>query len=426
MRDNNRGTVKRTLLIVATLDTKGREAAYVKECVESLGVDVLVMNVGTMSEPSMGADFSLENVLKAAGRDPFPGTSGVLRRSEAVEAVQKGGIAIARKLLSEGRVDGIFGLGGGTGTAIAASVMRSLPFGMPKVMVSTVASRDVRQYVGTKDIVMFHSVADLLGWNHFVGRVLQQAAHAVCAMMEVGVTGKEGRPMVAVTAYGINSRCAMNVEPLLQERGYEMIGFHANGVGGMAMEEMTGEGLIEGVLDLTVHEVADEMFGGYCRGIGQRRFRAAGEVGIPLLVAPGGLDNAVFSPFYPMPDKLRGRRRRDHDDRFCVRMEREEMIVFARIIAERLNDSRGQVFVLIPSRGFSEADKPGAELYDPETDRVFTEELKGLLREDIALEEMDAHISDPEFASRAVYVIDTMIGARRQAGTERPETGCQA
>ncbi len=418
--------MKKTLLMVATLDTKGKEAAFVKERVRSLGVDVLVMNVGTMSEPLIRADLPLENVLKEAGLAPFAGTSGAVRRSEAVEAVQRGGIAIARKLVSEGRMDGIFGLGGGTGTAIAAAVMRSLPFGMPKVMVSTVASRDVRQYVGTKDIVMFHSVADLLGWNRFIRRVLEQAARAVCAMMGADAPREERRRMVAVTAYGINSRCAMNVEPLLQGMGYEMIGFHANGVGGMAMEEMTGEGLIEGVLDLTVHEVADEMFGGYCKGIGQKRFRAAGEVGVPLLVAPGGLDNAVFSPYYPMPDKLKGRRRRDHDDRFCVRMEREEMVVFARLIAERLNDSRGQVFVLIPSRGFSEADRAGEEFYDPETDRVFTEELKRLLREDITLEEMDAHISDPEFAGRAVYLIDRMIGARRQAGTEGPEAGRQA
>jgi len=280
-------------------------------------------------------------------------------------------------------------------------------------MVSTVASRDVRQYVGTKDIVMFHSVADLLGWNHFIRRILEQAARAVCGMVGAGDAKEKPAPMVAVTAYGINSRCAMNVEPLLEENGYEMIGFHANGVGGMAMEEMTGEGLIEGVLDLTSHEIADEMFGGYCRGMGQKRFRAAGEAGVPLLVAPGGLDNAVFSPFYPMPDRLKGRRRRDHDDRFCVRMEGEEMIAFAGIIAERLNDSRGPAFVLIPLGGFSEADRPGEELYDPGVDRIFSGELKRRLREDIALEEMDVHISDPAFARRAVDIIDGMIRARR-------------
>ncbi len=179
MRDNNRGTVKRTLLIVATLDTKGREAAYVKECVESLGVDVLVMNVGTMSEPSMGADFSLENVLKAAGRDPFPGTSGVLRRSEAVEAVQKGGIAIARKLLSEGGVDGIFGLGGGTGTAMPPlSCVFALRNAEGDGLHGGLTGSGSKSEQRTSSC--FTQVADLLV-EPFCRSVLQQAAHAVCA-----------------------------------------------------------------------------------------------------------------------------------------------------------------------------------------------------------------------------------------------------
>ncbi len=416
--------MKKTLLIMATLDTKGKEAGYARDVVRSAGCGTLVMDVGTLGKPLIEADISPGEVLKAAAPGPSSAEAAAgPGRSGAVEAMQRGGTVIARRLRDEGRIDGILGLGGGTGTAIAAAVMRSLPFGMPKVIVSTVASRDVRQYIGTKDIVMFHSVADLLGSNRFIRLVIEQAARAVCGMMEAGAAPGNNAPMVAVTAYGINSRCAMNVEPLLEERGYEMIGFHANGVGGTAMEKMIGEGLIDGVLDLTPHEIADEMFGGYCRGIGPERFRAAGEAGVPLLFAPGGLDNAVFSPFYPMPDTLEGRRRHDHDDRFCVRMEPGEMIAFARMIAERLNDSRGPVFVLIPSGGWSEADSPGGELYDPLVDRVFTEELKRLLRDGINLEEMDVHISDPAFASRAVEVIDGMIRARRNSRSGRPERG---
>jgi len=417
--------LEKTLLIMATLDTKGREAGYVRDCVRSAGVGTLVMDVGTLGGPQTEADIPAADVLGAARLRTSGGVFAELCRAEAVEAMQKGGIAIVRRLLEEGRIDGIFGLGGGTGTAIAAAVMRSLPFGMPKVIVSTVASRDVREYVGTKDIVMFHSVADLLGSNRFIRRILEQAAGAICGMLGTGATTEDPALIVAVTAYGINSRCAMNVEPLLEGRGYEMIGFHANGVGGMAMEEMVGEGLIDAVLDLTPHELADEMFGGYCRGIGQKRFRAAGQAGVPLLLAPGGLDNAVFSPFYPMPETLKDRRRHDHDDRFCVRMEREEMIAFARIIAERLNESGGPACVLIPSGGFSEADMPGGELYDPEVDRSFTHELKRLLRDGITLEEMDVHISDPAFARRAVDIIDGMIRTGRQTGPRRSETGRQ-
>ncbi len=411
---------------MATLDTKGKEAGYVRDCVRSAGFETIVMDVGTLGGPLTQADIPSGDVLAAAGPGPSLAASAGQSRSGAVEAMQSGGIAIARRLLDEGRIDGIFGLGGGTGTAITSAVMRSLPFGMPKVILSTVASRDVRQYVGTKDIVMFHSVADILGSNRFIRLIIEQAARAVCGMMRAGADPGRMAAMVAVTAYGINSRCAMNVEPLLEEKGYEMIGFHANGVGGMAMEEMIGEGLIDGVLDLTPHEIADEMFGGYCRGMGLERFRAAGKTGVPILLAPGGLDNAVFSPFYPMPDTLKGRRRHDHDDRFCVRMESGEMIAFARIIAERLNGSMGPAFVLIPSGGWSEADRPGGELYDPLVDRIFTEELKRLLRDSITIEEIDVHISDPAFAHRAVDVIDGMIRAGRNSGAGRTGRGLEA
>jgi uncharacterized protein (UPF0261 family) len=256
---------------------------------------------------------------------------------------------------------------------------------------------------------MFHSVADLLGFNDFMRRLLGQASRAVCAMMEQAEAAKQARPMIAVSAYGINSPCALHAEPLINERGYEMIGFHANGCGGMAMEEMIGEGLIAGVLDFTPHEIADEMFGGYCRGIGADRLEMAGRMGVPLVFAPGGLDNAVFSPFYPMPCELAGRRTHVHDIRYCVRMEASEMEAFASIVAEKLNKSMGPVYVLVPLKGWSEADKEGCALFDPDIDRVFVEKLKALLKPTIPVEELDVHISDRAFAERAVDVLHAMI-----------------
>jgi uncharacterized protein (UPF0261 family) len=201
-------------------------------------------------------------------------------RLGGLKAMEEGGRITARALLREGRLDGVIGLGGGTGTAVIAAIMRSLPFGLPKVIVSTVASRDVREYVGTKDIVMFHSVADLLGFNQFIRVILGQATSAVCGMMESGGVLTSERPMIGVTAYGINSQCALFAEEYLGEKGYEMIGFHANGCGGMAMEELIGEGRIAGVLDLTPHEIADEMFGGYCKGIGPTRLETAATMGV--------------------------------------------------------------------------------------------------------------------------------------------------
>jgi uncharacterized protein (UPF0261 family) len=400
--------MKKELLIIVTLDTKGKEAAYVKKCVEKIGVYPTLMDVGTLGEPLTSPDITRVEVVEAAGYR-WEHLIKEKNRSLAFAAVQKGGAILARRLLEEGKLHGVFGMGGGTGTAIVTHIMRSLPFGLPKVVLSTVASRDIKEYIGTKDIVMFHSVADILGFNEFMRLMLGQAAYAVCGMMEKGSEIKKEKPMVAVTAYGINSVCAMNAEPLLQERGYEMIAFHANGCGGMAMEEFVAQGLVAGVLDFTTHEIADELFGGYCKGIGPMRLETAGQFGIPLVVVPGGLDNAVFSPFYPMPDQLKGRKTHSHDIRFCVRMGPDEMKQFAQIIGEKLNRSKGPTHVLIPKKGWSEADKPGMELFDPKTDKIFVEELRKIITPKIPIEEMDAHVSDPVFALRAVEVLDNMI-----------------
>ena len=405
--------MEKRLLIVATLDTKGDHAAYVRDCVRGLGVDPLLMDVGTLEAPSTPPDIPREEVAAAAGYD-IQELIKTKDRAGAVKAVREGGTLLARRLYEEGKIHGVLGMGGGTGTAIATAIMRSLPFGFPKVMVSTVASRDVREYVGIKDIVMFHSVADILGLNEFIRLLLAQASYAVCGMIEAGSEVPKGKPMVAVTAYGLNSTCAFHAQSFLEAKGYEMIAFHANGCGGMAMEEFIEEGLVAGVLDLTPHEIADEMFGGYCRGIGPGRFETAVRKGVPMVLAPGGLDNAVFSPSYPMPDRLRGRRVHPHDVRFCVRMGPEEMKAFARILGQKLRKAKGPVYVLIPKRGWSEADKEGMELFDPQTDQVFVDELKRILKDTVPIEEMDVHISDPPFAQRAVEVLDEMIRSGRR------------
>ncbi|HNQ45999.1 MAG: Tm-1-like ATP-binding domain-containing protein [Syntrophorhabdus sp.] len=400
--------MKKQLLIIATLDTKGRETEFVRNCAQTLGVNPIIMDIGVLGDPPIAPDISKMDLAAATGVN-LPDLIQKKDRAKSVQAMEDGGAILAQRLRNEGKLDGIIGLGGGTGTAIVSSIMRTLPFGLPKVIVSTVASRDIRQFIGTKDIVMFHSVADLLGFNEFIRLILKQATHAVCGMIEgTSALGKD-KPMIGVTAYGINSGVALNAEPFLVSKGYEMLGFHANGCGGMAMEELVAEGRIAGVLDFNPHEIADEMFGGYCKGIGPSRLETAGRMGIPLVFAPGGLDNAVFSPVYPMPESLKGRRIHGHDTRFCVRMEQEEMKAFARIIADKLNKSKGFTHVLIPLKGWSDADKEGAALYDPSVDEVFTKTLKELLLPLVPIEEIDLHISDPNFALRAVDILHAMI-----------------
>jgi uncharacterized protein (UPF0261 family) len=400
--------MKKELLIIATLDTKGRETQFVRNCAQTLGVNPMVMDIGILGDPLIAPDISKMDLAAASGVNLFD-LIQKKDRAKSVQAMEDGGAIVARRLLNENRLDGVIGLGGGTGTAIVSSIMRALPFGLPKVIVSTVASRDIRQFISTKDIVMFHSVADLLGFNEFIRLILKQATHAVCGMMEgTSALGKE-KPMIGVTAYGINSGVALNAEPFLEAKGYEMLGFHANGCGGMAMEELIAEGRIAGVLDFNPHEIADDMFGGYCKGIGPSRLETAGLMGIPLVFAPGGLDNAVFSPVYPMPELLKGRRIHGHDTRFCVRMEKGEMETFARIVADKLNKSKGFTHILIPLKGWSDADKEGAALYDPSVNEVFTKTLKELLLPHIPIEIIDMHISDSDFALRAVEVLHAMI-----------------
>jgi uncharacterized protein (UPF0261 family) len=408
------------LLIIATLDTKGREAAYVREVAAKLGVSPILMDVGTLEQPKIQPDISADGVARTAGFD-LEDLKKNRDRPGAVKAMQEGGMLQAKKLLRENRLEGVIGLGGGTGTTIVSAIMRSLPFGLPKIIVSTVASRDIREYIGTKDIVMFHSVADLLGFNEFIRLILGQATHAVCGMMARERVLAKGKPIIGVTAYGVNSQCAILAEDFLREKGYEMMGFHANGCGGMAMEELIAEGQIAGVLDFNPHEIPDDLFGGYCKGIGPDRLEMAGRIGVPLVLAPGGLDNAVFSPAYPMPEELAGRQIHTHDIRFCVRMGPAEMERFARIIADKLNKSKGSpTYVLVPKKGWSDADKAGMPLFNPAADQVFVDRLRQLLNPAIPIEEIDVHISEPAFAERAVEILHRMMINNRSAHDNTP------
>jgi len=400
--------MKKQLLIVTTLDTKGREAGYVKSCVQKLGVQPVIMDIGVVGKPQIQPDIPNKELIEAAGYD-LEELIKLHDRPKGIAAIQEGGRIVANRLLREGKLDGIIGLGGGTGTSIVSFIMRSLPFGIPKVIASTMASRDVREYVGTKDIVMFHTVADLLGFNEFIRLVLNQASHAVCGMMKAKTGIKQLKPIVGITAYGPTSECAVLAEDLLLEKGYEMMGFHANGCGGMAMEEMVAEGRLVGVIDITPHEIADDMMEGYCKGMGPSRLETAGSMGTPVVFAPGGLDNAAYGPSCPMPGKLAGRNIYGHDHRICVRLDFSEMQKLASTIAEKLNKAPESTHVLIPTKGWSEGDRAGMPLFDLATDQVFTDSLRKLLNPRIPFEEVNVHINELSFAQRAVDVLDEMI-----------------
>ena len=400
------------VLLVGTLDSKGREVAYLGQRVEERGWGVIILDVSTLGDPQCHADIPQDEVAKAGG-EALSTMKSKGDRSYSLEVMTRGAIKKTLELYSHGELAGVLAIGGGTGTAIGTAIMRSLPLGIPKVMVSTVASRDVSHYVGTRDITMLHAVVDLAGLNPITRVVLDNAAGAMVGMAETAAEIALAQPLVAATSFGISPISAELARTLLEEKGYEMVTFHANGMGGRALEELIDQGLFAGVLDFVTHELADQLYNGYCGDIGTDRLATAARRGVPIIVAPGGLDCIVFNSIEDVPDKLKGRRLHHHDIRVAVRTSEEELERIAMTMAQRLANPHGPVGVLIPLRGWSEVDKAGAALFDPRIDHFFVDALKRLLPTEVSLKEVECHISDPKFAQLAVEWLNEMIGSHR-------------
>jgi uncharacterized protein (UPF0261 family) len=356
------------------------------------------------------ADISREEIAEAGGAT-IDELIAWRDRRRAVQVMLRGASEIARDLYERGRLAGAVALGGGTGTHIGTGVLRTLPLGVPKLMISTVASRDMSEEIGTKDITMMHSVIDMVGLNTVSEMILDNAAGAIVGMVKGDVTLETSRPLIGVTSFGFCTAGAMHVRSFLEEHGYEMVAFHANGIGGMAMEDLVEQGLLSGVLDFATHEFADHLYEGYCGNIGPGRLEAAGKVGIPQVVVPGGLDCIVLEFDSPetIPPKFKGRKIFWYDFRSGVRTSAEELTILAGTIAGKLNKARGPVRVVIPTKGWSEADGEDGPLYEPETNRVFVTELQGLLRPGIPVQLVDAHINEPAFAQAAVSALHELM-----------------
>jgi len=390
--------------VVGTFDSKGEEHRFLKTRIEERGIPAITVHVGTRRPSPFPADYDLyRQVIQQRG-------SVLTDRDRAIEAV----IAEARSLISDlyqkGDICGMISAGGGTGTHIGVSIMAALPLGVPKVMVSTVASRDMKPVVGTKDITMLHSVADILGVNSITGRILDRAAGAVSGMVQKQWKPTGDKKRVALTMFGFITRAAEAVKACLEGMGYEVIAFHANGTGGMAMEELAGEGYFDGILDLATHELADELMSGYCRGIGPARLEPVAGRHIPRLVVPGGLDCAVLEfTRHNIPENLKDRSVFFYDFRSAVRLSLDETRFIARQLAEKLNQDISGIKVLVPMKGWSEADGEGSPLHDPPAQDAFMKTLRQLLNPQVPIEEADLHINDPAFAEIASKTMDQMI-----------------
>ena len=399
-----------TVVIVGTLDTKGEEVGYLKEVIQQAGCATVVVDVGVLPSPTIAADITREQVAAAEGST----LKELLQRKDrrlAVETMTRGAASLVQELHRQDRLSAIVSVGGGTGTHIGTGIMRALPLGVGKLMVSTVASRDMSQLIGTKDIAVLHSVVDLLGLNPISRRILVNAASAIVGMARNAGPISSEKPIIGLTSFGFITEGAMHVKAKLEAFGYEVAPFHANGTGGMAMEDLVEQGILSGVVDFALHEFADNLYNGYCGAIGPERLESAGKRGIPQVVVPGGLDCIVleFNSLETMPPNVKGRQVFWYDFRSGVRTSREDVRLLARTIGEKLNRTTGPAAFAIPMKGWSEADSAQGPLYAPETNQLLIAELSSLLDNKVEVIEVDAHINDELFAKVVVEKLDAMM-----------------
>ncbi len=408
----------KTIGIIVALDTKGEEAGFVRDYLAGQGLTTLVVDTGVLGEPAFAADVTRAEVA-AAGGDDHAALVASGDKARAMAAMTRGAAAIAAQLHRAGKIDGLIGMGGSAGTTIGTSAMRALPVGVPKVIVSTVASGDTRPYVGEKDITMMYSVVDVAGLNRISARILTNAAAAVAGMVVAEPPARDERPLIAASMFGNTTACVDRARGTLESKGYEVLVFHATGAGGRTMESLIADGYFVGVLDLTTTEWADELCGGVFAA-GPHRMEAAARAGVPQVVAPGCLDMANFGAPETVPERYRGRRLYEWNPTVTLmRTTPEENVALGAIIAEKVNLSAAPVTVLLPLKGVSQLDSPGGEFWWPEADGALYDAIRANLRPDIPVVELDLNINDPAFADTATETLLRYIGAKAASGGRR-------
>jgi uncharacterized protein (UPF0261 family) len=392
------------IAVLGTFDSKAQEHIFLKQQIEQRGFQVLTINVGTKSPSPVAVDLDLFDNANSNGKAFYED------RDTAINAMLKEAKNLINRLHREQKISGIISAGGGTGTHICTTIMRELPLGVPKVMVSTVASRNMADIVSTKDITMMHSVADLLGVNSISGKILDKAAGAICGMIRSQWQPAAEKKRIALPFFGFITAGAEFTRQALEALGYEVVAFHANGTGGMAMEELAAEGYFSGILDLATHEMADQLLDGYCGAIGPQRYEPVPGKSIPRLVVPGGLDCAVLEfTRQNIPAQYQDRKIFFYDFRSAIRLKEDETTRLANQLGEKLNRDPAHVKVLIPKNGWSEADRQGGPLYDPAMNSVFTRRLKEVLDPQIETREVNHHINDETFGRLAAEMMDAMV-----------------
>lgn len=417
-----------SVYIIGTLDTKGQEVAFVRDLLGEYGVETAVVDAGCMGEPAIQADLTREDVFQAAGTT-LEHMQRQGDRGQAVTTAAQGVTQLITQRHAEGRgggrrlspVDGVFGLGGSAGTTIATSAMRALPLGVPKVMVSTLASGQVRPYVGGKDILMLNAVVDIAGINRISRTVLGEAARAMAGMVRFSSPSPragegrgeeaEDKPLIAATMFGVTTPCVEHARRILEEAGYEVLVFHATGNGGEAMEGLIADGLIAGVLDLTTTELADELVGGILSA-GPDRLTAAGKRGIPQVISVGATDMVNFGPPATVPDRFQHRTFYEHNPTVTLmRTTSDECRRLGEEIARKAAAAIGPTLLMLPTQGVSAIDRDGQPFDDPAARQALFEAVRQH-HGPVELIELDAHINDAAFAEAAARkLIDLIHGS---------------
>ena len=391
------------VLIVGSLDTKGAEIGFLRERLTAAGLATEVADIGVLGPAPFPADVPREEIALAAGTSIAELTAAA-DRGRAVSAMQEGLAAWVRQRIRTRPIGGMLAIGGSAGTSMATAGMRELPIGVPKLMVSTMASGDVRPYVGTSDICMMYSVADFNGLNILTNTVLANAADAMAGMcgQRPPLPATSGRTLLGATMFGVTTPCVTRVKELVEQAGYELLVFHATGTGGQAMERLVTDGFIKGVLDITTTEWADELVGGVLTA-GPHRLEAAGLAGVPQVVSVGALDMVNFGAPETVPAKFAGRLFYQHNPSVTLmRTTYDENRLLGEILASKLNMARGPVSLLLPLQGVSAIDRAGKPFFDPDADECLFGAIRKNLGPNVRLIEMDCHINDQEFASAIV------------------------
>ncbi len=389
-----------TVVLLGTLDTKGVEYEYVRKHIQAEGCDTVLVDAGILGTPLTQPDIFREEVAKAAGVD-FAQLVQAKDRGASVEAMARGAEKIVQDLYTKGQLQGIFGVGGSGNTTIVTQAMRALPVGIPKLVVSTVASGDTRPYVGATDITMMYSVVDISGINSISEKILTNAAAAIAGMARANADFKAStasKPLIGATMFGVTTPAVTEARNLLEAQGYEVLVFHATGTGGQSMEALVNGGFLTGVLDLTTTELADELVGGVLSA-GPERLEAAGNQGVPQVVSLGALDMVNFGPVDTVPEKFQKRNLYKHNATVTLmRTTPTENAQLGEIIARKLNAAKGPVTLFIPLKGISMIATEGGPFHDAEADKALIDALKKNLDERIEVRELDMDINDPRFA----------------------------